>query len=88
MSEWMHQLTGSLCQGMTDANFKNKTKDPNRKQKNTQKLNAGDLHVFLFPCVFDYRTLPNSSRSAYLISDPLGGATIPGGALIRGGGAY
>ena len=31
-----------------------------------------------------YRILPNSSRGAYLISDPLGEATIRGGALIRG----
>ena len=35
-----------------------------------------------------YRTLPNSSRGAYLISDPLGGATIRGGRLFEGGGAY
>ena len=32
-----------------------------------------------------YCILPNSSRGAYLISDPLGGATIRGGAYSRGG---
>jgi len=42
-------------------------------------------HYVLSPIA--YRICPNSSRGAYLISAPLGVATIREGALIRGGGA-